>query len=73
MGIISDFVIHEYYIIFVACEMRCYVVNKWNEQSIYRIFIKFCFYKLVYPSIAFYFQKQTFTEKNHININYCPH
>ena len=41
MGTISDFVIHQYYIIFIACEMRCCVVNMWNEQFVYQIFIKF--------------------------------
>ena len=75
MGTISDFVIHQYYIIFVACEMRCCVVNMWNEQSVYHIFIKFFFCKLVYPSIAFYCQKQTFTKEkeNQMNIIYLPH
>ena len=62
MGTISDFVIRQYYIIFVACEMSYCVVNMWNEQCVIIFSLKKdC--KLVYPSIAFYCQKQTFTEK----------
>ena len=41
MGTISDFVIHQYYIIFIACEIRCCVVNMWNEQFVNHIFINF--------------------------------